>query len=315
MEKIELKNVIIENIPDDYLESVGFSGHEFTYADRVNAWKRNISGSKIKTILATPLSTLAYYLGWISEDDLDAGLRHIPRLNFFRDFGSVMEPYIVNMFNTAIINEHSDNPKLTVLRDILVDSSAVYRVRQEFAPNMRDKLLIKQDKRSFIMDKQDSPDGIDLTLFMANIDGYTSNIDGSIKSIVEIKTKTGADGERFELHDFYKLHIDQISFYWKMLKPSDGAYLLVDHYSRGYKIHKFTNEDLEAHWNTIKPAIMNFASAYMLLLRMANGEKSDEILQEALDNITKLQGTSPTEECITSQDLITMVKRLGGKYE
>lgn len=305
MEVIKLENVIQEEIDKGHLDAVNLKAQDLTDTDRQFAWQSKISGSKIKSILSTPLSVLAYYMGWITVEDLESKIRSIPRMNYYRDYGSVMEPWIVDSFNTAIKNEFSDDPQKTILRDTLIDTSAVHRVRQAFAPNMRDKSYIKQDKRSFFLDIPNEPES---NIFMINIDGHVTNPDGSVKSIIEIKTKTGAPGEGFALQDYYKMHMDQISFYWKMMQPTDGAYLLIDHHARGLKVHKFENIDLDNHWKTIEYELYLFAALYIQLLRLQNGDATDK--QTAFDLLDLVESRDPEEECVNKKNIIEMINRI-----
>lgn len=308
MEVIELKNVIIEDIKKEYLDSIKLMPYDMTDIERNFAWQSKISGSKIKTVLNTPLSLLAYYMGWITTEELDHKLRVIPRMNYFRDYGKIMEPTIVEFFNQAILNEFSVNETDLILRDVLIDTAAVYKVRKVFAPNQRDKLYIKQDKRAFVLNV---PGEEDSNIFMINIDGYTTNPDGSVKHLIEIKTKSGAMGEGYDSQSYFEMHIDQIAFYAKMLKPTDGAYLLVDHHSRGLKLHHFTPEDLAKHWEQIEDKIYLFANLYLELLKLRDDDNYNDT-SLALQFVDLIVSDHPEDECITKKDLIGEINRIGG---
>lgn len=299
---IELKHFYEEDIEPNTLVDLKLEAVEASDIDRQDFWTKKISGSKIKDITSRPLSTIAYFLGQLTEEEWSADIEVIPKMPLYREHGKLMEDIIVDRFNWAIENEYKDEKpgeqKELKLFDIIVDASSVRRLRRTFCPSATEKYYIKNDKRTMFRtgNKYSS-------LFMLNIDGYTTNKDGSIRQLVEVKTKTGALGNDLDFAGYMKLHFDQITYYSILLGATDGALLLVDHHSRGMKAHTFTNREIRNNWKVISPKIKAVA---IVVAGTRNGEDLDTIIE----TIETIDWGNNEVDGITKESIINMVKLL-----
>lgn len=296
MKTIKLPDYKEKQINENTLKNLGFIANDFTDIERLDAWTKKISGSKIKDVSNRPLTTIAYLLGLITEESWSKPIDSIPKMNLYRDHGLLMEDIIVDRVNKCIKHEGDDNPDLIKFKDYLVDYSSVPRLRKLFVPSLNDKVYIQSEKRSLIKTGSKYID-----IFMLNIDGYTENPDGSIKHVVEVKTKTGALGNDLDYSGYMTLHLDQITYYTKMLKASDGAILLVDHHSRGLKVHTFTMREIDNNWEILAPKIEAVGKAVV-------GNRHKLPLKDVIESIEAIDWGEPAAEIINKEALINAIK-------
>lgn len=297
---IKLQDYKDKYIQDKTLEKLKLLAYDFTDIERADAWTKKISGSKIKDVSTRPLTTIAYLLGMITEEQWSHQIDVIPKMNLYREHGLIMEDIIVDRVNKCIKHEGLDNPDLIKFEDYLTDFTSVPRIRNLFVPSLNDKVYIQSEKRSLVKTGSKYID-----LFMLNIDGYTENPDGSIKHIVEVKTKTGALGNDLDYAGYMKLHLDQITYYTKMLEASDGAILLVDHHSRGLKVHTFTMREINNNWKELSNKIKVVGMAVA-------GNRYKEPLENVVNAIESIDWGEKDQELITKEQLIAAIKSTYG---
>lgn len=293
---LKLDNYIEENINSEYLQSKNLEPFDTNDSQRQDFWRKKISGSKVKDVISRPLTTMAYLLGFISEEEWKGVLNFIPRMNYYRDHGKFAEDHIINMFNTAILNEGKDDDDLLKVKDTLIDFASLSRMRDNFFPAMNEKYFIKSDKRTFFRTGKKYSN-----LFMLNIDGYTENDDKSIRQIVEVKTKTGALGNNVDFAGYMKLHLDQMTYYAKMAGTTHGVVMIVDHWTRGMKVHTFSQREIDNHWNEIKDKI----KAVGLVVAGSRGKESIQTIVETIENVN---WGEESDELISKEKLIKAIK-------
>lgn len=304
MHILKLENVHVQQLPNEVLDKANIVALDENSVDLIDLWTKKISGSKMKDIVKRPISTIAFLLGLITKKEWEEELSHIPKLSNYREVGKHNEWLILERLNQAILNEwvpdvDEQETKLRI-SDLLVDNSAWKRVSSIFAPSATEKNYIFTDKRTFFLDKTKKQYA---DLFMLNIDGYTKNPDGSVKHVIEIKSKTGMLDNNIDWAGYLDLHLDQIVYYNKLTKATDGALLIIDHYSRGMKIHHLSQKDIDNRWSELNPMMNKVASAIIAIRE----NKFENAEQMAAFMETVNWGT---EELITYETFVERARRL-----